>query len=201
MSLAQTILARVTTTPLVFRRLTQSIVNGVPQEKTYTRYATINGVYYKGAARSYALSDKIRPDVSGVVVAAPEDINNTDIQKDDRIDICALNILAAINHTGGYATGATSIAIDGVDDSAWRIKKDDTFFVIGETGSPEHRIIAVASTGSVTTGLTFTPALASTVADDTQISISQIKYKVYVIQPDDIAQQDQVIAIPVKEAM
>ena len=73
---------------------------------------------------------------------------------------------------GAFLTGATTLAVDGIDDGANPIKVGCTFTITGETGTPKHTITAVTATAGKTTGLTFTTALASDVADNAAMTVT-----------------------------
>lgn len=73
-----------------------------------------------------------------------------------------------INNGGGYTTGATTITVDGFTGA---VANGDVFTIAGETGTPQHQVTAHSETLGNTTSITFTPALASSVADDAVITI------------------------------
>lgn len=75
----------------------------------------------------------------------------------------------AVNHSGGYALGDTTMVVDGITGI---IPLWSRFTVAGETGSPVHTVTAHSETTGNTTSLTFTPALAGSVADNAVITFT-----------------------------
>jgi hypothetical protein len=73
-------------------------------------------------------------------------------------------INGAVNLTGGYTTGATTMLISGLPTDTV-LADGIPFTITGETGSPIHNITAHTETAGVTTSITFAPGLASTIAD------------------------------------
>lgn len=197
MSAVSSIMAHHATKAAVFRRLVQPVTNGVPGTKSYVRYKTVDAIYWKGGISKRYISEKLQPDVTGVVIVNPVNIAVTEIQDTGRIDICGIDIGGAINKVGGYSAGTSVIDVDGIADSALPIKKGDTFYITGETGLPEHTVASVTATP--TTGITFTPVLASPIADDAVITITPCILQLAIVQADDIALQGEAIMIPVKE--
>jgi len=192
MSIVSGIFSRHDTKRAIIRRKTQKLVNGVKGQITYPRGKTEKGMYWKGSISKKFISEKLAPDVSGVVLFDPINMSVSDIPSADcRIDICDLDYGANVNNAGGYLAGVKTIAIDGYIVPP---KKGDMFYIVGETGSVEHEIVAATSTM-----ISFTPATASAIADDTLINITPIDYRLSVIQADDVALQNEVIVVPVKE--
>ena len=192
MSIVSGIFSRHKTNIAIIRMKTQTIVNGVKGPITYPRGKSERCIYWNGSISKTLISEKLSPDVSGVVLFDPTTIQAEDIPSADcRIDICDIDVGALVNNTGGYLSGVTSIAFDGC---IIQPKKFDRFYIVGETGSVEHEVVAATSTM-----ISFTPATASIIADDTQINITPIVARLSVIKPDDIALQNEVIIVPVKE--
>jgi hypothetical protein len=81
------------------------------------------------------------------------------------------DIAGAVNNGSGIASGATFMDVDSFADSATPVKIGDIFQVAGETGSPLHTIIATTKTSGATTGISFYPALASSVADNAVVTV------------------------------
>ncbi len=75
----------------------------------------------------------------------------------------------AVNNGSGYAAGATSMTVDGL---AGIVASGQTFVVTGETGSPVHTVVGHTETGGNTTSVSFTPALASSIADDVVVTFT-----------------------------
>lgn len=66
--------------------------------------------------------------------------------------------------TADADSGASSISIGNIDDSAHPIAVGDWFQIAGETGSPWHRVEDSAQSGGKTTQLSFIPALKNSIA-------------------------------------
>lgn len=82
------------------------------------------------------------------------------------------DVAGAINNGAGYGAGDTVITVDAFADAALPIKIGDMFTVAGETGTPLHTVTARTKDGSNNTiGLSFYPALVSTVADDAVVTV------------------------------
>lgn len=71
----------------------------------------------------------------------------------------------AVNHTGGYAANDVTMLVDGI---VGIIPKWSRFTVVGD--DLEHVVTAHSETTGNTTSITFTPALADTVADNAVIT-------------------------------
>lgn len=83
--------------------------------------------------------------------------------------------LMSVNNAAGYAAAATTMLVDGFDDTANPIKAGSTFTVAGETGSIVHTISSTVLTGGITTSITFVPGLAiGGVTDNALITISGV---------------------------
>lgn len=180
--------------------LTQTNTSGVLGPKVWTTSKIVPCLFWRGGISKGYMSDKYKADVVASVIMRPSDISAQEIPADSRIYITCDPIIKFINNAAGYAKTATSITIDGYDDSKGPIKRGDVFTIAGETGSPEHTVLSVTLTSGVSTGLTFSPALASDIIDDTALTITPVMGYFYVIYPDNIAGQDEVIMVPVKEA-
>lgn len=89
---------------------------------------------------------------------------------------------AAVNNSGGYTAGATTMAINTVvlnSADTDQVPVGARFTVAGESGSPVHTV--TARTGNPTTSIDFTPALATGgVLDDAVITFTsnQIEVKI-----------------------
>src|SRR4051812_49241365 len=73
-----------------------------------------------------------------------------------------------VNNGGGYMAGATTIVVDVGTQS---LVTGNRFTIASETGTPIHTISSHSETLGATTSITFTPALAGSVADDAPIVI------------------------------
>jgi len=82
------------------------------------------------------------------------------------------DLVGAVNNVAGYSAGDTTIVVDGFDDDANPIRVGDVFKITGETGTPFHTVTATTTTTNDTTGITFAPALASSVADDAAVTFT-----------------------------
>ena len=82
------------------------------------------------------------------------------------------DVAGAINNGAGYGSGDTQITVDAFADAALPIKIGDMFTIAGETGTPLHTVTARTKDGSNNSiGLSFYPALVSTVADDAVVTV------------------------------
>ncbi|MBK8397432.1 MAG: DUF3383 family protein [Leptospiraceae bacterium] len=91
-----------------------------------------------------------------------------------------LDLVGAVNNVAGYEEDDTTILVDGFVDSGNPIEAGDKFTVAGETGSPVHTVVSTVQTSSNTTSITFTPPLASIVADDAVVTVVKHTEDVYV---------------------
>ncbi|HNO25119.1 MAG TPA: DUF3383 family protein [Leptospiraceae bacterium] len=91
----------------------------------------------------------------------------------------SLDLIGAVNHTGGYVLNDSAIVVDGFADSGNPIAEGDQFTIAGETGSPVHTVVSASKTAGNTTGITFTPALAGPVADNAVITVTKETDDVY----------------------
>ncbi|TGK12852.1 P22 phage major capsid protein family protein [Leptospira stimsonii] len=80
------------------------------------------------------------------------------------------DLTGAINHSGGYALGATEIVVDAFADTATPIRIGDVFQIAGETGLPFHTVTGTEKTAGATTKILFNGPLKSAVADDAVIT-------------------------------
>lgn len=88
---------------------------------------------------------------------------------------------AAVNNSGGYPSGATSMDIDnltGLPDAGTEVFNGVRFTVAGETGSPIHTV--TNHDGPPTTNITFTPPLASAVSDNAAITFLPARIEIKV---------------------
>lgn len=194
-----TLAANMETKTAVVRKLVQALVNGVSGVKTYPRSAAYTCLYYKGSASSRFISEKLKADVSGVVIFNPSDIEAKSISTTDMIDIVDSSISGAVNLLAGYITGTTTILVDGFTDSTYQIKKHDLFTIAGETGSTEHEVVSTVRTANVTTSITFTPALSSNISNDAVVTVITVKSRLSAMHGDNIAYQDLITIVPTKE--
>jgi hypothetical protein len=183
----------------VVRKLVQATVNGVAGVKTYPRSLSLDAYYYKGSISSRFISDKLKPDVSGVVIFDPDAVSAKYFSTTDMIDILDSTITGAVNNTGGYSTGVSTILVDGFTDSVYPIKKNDLFAIAGETGSTEHEVVSVIKTAGVTTSITFTPALSSNILNDAVITVLTTLARLSAVHGDNVAYQNYIIVVPTKE--
>ncbi|HNI89870.1 MAG TPA: DUF3383 family protein, partial [Leptospiraceae bacterium] len=102
-----------------------------------------------------------------------------------------LDTVGAINNVAGYPLGVTTIVVDGFADSGNPIAANDEFVIAGETGSPVHTVVSTSKTSNNTTSITFTPALASSVADNAVVTVTKEKQDVYV----EVADQDELLTL------
>jgi hypothetical protein len=178
---------------------TKSFVNGVVTH-TWTTGDSANCILWRGGMSDSFISEKDRADVSAVIIVKPTDIRMNDVPDDSRIKLTDSTITVAINKSGGYAEGTTTIVVDGISDSLNNVKRNDTFIIAGESGSPTHTVVSTSQTNSVTTGITFTTGIAADgVADNAVLTITQTIGYFSVISPDNIGQQDKVLMIPLRE--
>lgn len=197
MSVMSGIFSRHKTRPAVLRRLYQPVVNGVPGAKTYPITKSVDrAIYYKGSLAKSFISEKFAPDVSGVVLFDPADVEAAEVPATSgRIDIHDETQTGSVNNLAGYALGAVTMAVDGF--VGVQPKALDTFFVDGDT--VEHEVKAVNYTGSVVTSIAFTPGLGAAVLDNAAITLAPVLARLSVISADDVALQGAVVVVPVKE--
>lgn len=77
----------------------------------------------------------------------------------------------AVNLSAGYAAGATSILVDGLNDDAAPIRPGDMFTIADEVNTPLHTVISTVKTNGDTTAITFLPALTDAVTNDAVVTI------------------------------
>jgi len=82
------------------------------------------------------------------------------------------DVAGAIVHATEFPAGATTIVVDGFNDDATPIRVGDMFKIADETGAPWHTVISTEVTSGDTTSITFTPALASAVANDKVVTVT-----------------------------
>jgi hypothetical protein len=199
MSIIDSIFANHETKLAILRYPTTVVVNAQSTKPTPpAKVKTAECMYWSGSMAQRFISQQFLADCSGVVVFKPDDMAKTDIPDNSRIDVTEDTITGAVNHVGGYSTGALTMVVDGFTDSARTIRTFDTFTITGETGSIEHEVVSTVKTGGVTTSITFKPALASNIADDTVITMTPIIERLVAIKADDIALQGLAIIVPCK---
>ena len=72
--------------------------------------------------------------------------------------------------------------------------------IADESGIPTHTVVSTTKTSGVTTGITFTTGIAAGgVSDDDVITLTPVNGFYSVIKSDNIAGQDKVIMLPLKE--
>jgi len=169
---------------------------GVP---TWTTTKSVDCIFWRGGLSKSLVGEKFTADVAGVVLVKPDDISMQEIPSAGRVVLTDDTIGAKVNNVAGYLTGATTLLIDNLNDLKDPIAKNWTFIVSGEAGSPEHTVSSTVKTSGITSSITFTPALASAVADNTDITITPNRGTYSIIYSDNIAGQNEVIIIPVKE--
>lgn len=200
MSILDSLFAKEKTFRVSVQAMSQTNTNGILGSKVYTTTKTVDGLIWRGPLSDRLVNEKFRPDVQAVVLLRPSEISVQEIPADGRLLITDAIRYCKINHTGGYTAGALTIAVDETFDSACPIKKKDTFSIAGETESPTHTVTAVTSTDGVTTGMTFTTAIAAGgVLDNALITVTPVMGYYSIIYPDNIGGQDEVIMIPLKE--
>lgn len=74
-------------------------------------------------------------------------------------------VAGAVNNAAGYAAGTTTVTVDGFSAAI----QNGSWFTIAGDGVP-HRVVSTVG-GATPTSITFTPALASAVVDDAEVSI------------------------------
>lgn len=82
------------------------------------------------------------------------------------------DVTGAIVHATEFPAGATTIVVDGFNDDAAPVRVGDMFKIADETGTPWHTVISTEVTSGDTTSITFTPALASAVANDKVVTVT-----------------------------
>ncbi len=82
------------------------------------------------------------------------------------------DVTGAVNLVAGYAAGVSTIAVDGFNDDTNPIRPGDMFTIAGESGTPYHFVTSTTTTSSDTTGITFTPALTGSIANDDVITVT-----------------------------
>jgi len=103
---------------------------------------------------------------------------NTAISKYTPVDVAG-----AVDNGAGYVLGDTTMVVKDFNDDANPIREGDIFIVAGETGTPYHTVTATTTTTSDTTGITFTPALVSSVADSAVITVTPTR-SILALVPD-----------------
>lgn len=93
-------------------------------------------------------------------------------RNNSNVDFTPADLVGAVDNGGGYAAGTTVIVVDGFDDDANPIRKGDMFIIAGETATPDHTVVSTTTSTGDTVGITFFPALVSSVADDAVITFT-----------------------------
>lgn len=70
-----------------FYTKTQTFVNGIVGEPTYTLYKTVKGIYWKNSGRKSNVSDKFKEQVSACVIVDPLKITESEISTDMKITV------------------------------------------------------------------------------------------------------------------
>jgi len=65
----------------------QAITSGVLGPLTWETEKTVDCIFWRGGISNALISEKIKPDVSGVILLRPSDFKKTDIQKNSRIEL------------------------------------------------------------------------------------------------------------------
>jgi len=183
----------------VIQEPVQTVTSGQLSAITWTTVSSVECLFWHGGISKNLVNEKIKGEVEATIALKPSDIAVQSIPKNGRIIIQDSAFGATVNNVAGYTTGSTTMAIDGFNDYASPITKYDKFTAAGETGSPEHIISDTTTSSGITVNLYFSPGLASDIADDTVLSIIPIKGTYSIIYPDDIALQNQLIIILLKE--
>ncbi len=84
----------------------------------------------------------------------------------DVADDDVIILVAAVNHSGGYPVGTTTMIVDGYSGA---VSVGQGFSIIGS--AEIYSIIAHSETGGKTTSITFAPGLTSSVLDNTFITM------------------------------
>lgn len=82
------------------------------------------------------------------------------------------DLAGAINNVAGYAVGATTVAVDGFDDDATPIRPGDIITFDSDSTSTKHTVVSTTTTSSDTTGITFSPGLVETLADNDGVTVT-----------------------------
>lgn len=111
-------------------------------------------------------------------------------------------IAGTVNHGGGYSGGTTTMAVTGFStfiSAPAGSYTGDTFTMASETGSPIHTAVAAVPTlpPGPTTSITFTPALASSVANGDTILMRAL-YHNYDAPESDTSHIDQHALVAVR---
>lgn len=69
------------------------------------------------------------------------------------------DLTGAVNNTGGYAAGATTMTVNGFNDDSNPIRVGDVFTMAEDSTSTPHTVTAVTYTSGDTTSITFSPGL------------------------------------------
>jgi len=176
----------------------QTNTNGVLGPVVWTTTKIVDCIFWRGSLSDRMVSQKIKADVIGTILMRPSDISAQEIPTNGRIQVSDNVRYCKINNTGGYPVGTLTISVDDTLDTHSPIKKNDMFVVAGESGSVVHVVASVS--GTPTTSITFTTAVAAGgIADDAIITLTPVIGYYSIIYPDNIAGQDEVIMIPVKD--
>ena len=176
--------------------------HAIIRNKKGTSYPIIKTVdqciYSAGSGSNRMVSETLKADVSGVVLFNPDDIITGDIvATSGRIDITGDDNGGYINNALGYAIGVRTINVDGFNEIVRPVLIYDQFKIDGDT--TEYEVRAVNRTAGATSSISFEPALAKAVVDDTFITLTPVYKRLSVIIENDIALQNEVILVPVKE--
>lgn len=82
------------------------------------------------------------------------------------------DVTGAVNLVAGYSSGVSTIVVDGFADSTRPVRAGDMFTISGESGTPYHFVTSTTKTAGVTTGISFTPALTASIANDDVITVT-----------------------------
>ena len=80
------------------------------------------------------------------------------------------DLAGAVNHSAGYAAGATTMTVNGFDDDTNPIRVGDIFVMAADSTSTPHTVTAVTYTLGDTTSITFSPGLVESELDNAEIN-------------------------------
>ena len=80
------------------------------------------------------------------------------------------DLAGAVNNTGGYAAGATTMTVNGFDDDTNPIRVGDIFVMAADTTKTPHTVTAVTYTSGDTTSITFSPGLVGAESNEAVIN-------------------------------
>ncbi len=175
---------------------TQTFSSGVLGALTWVPGINFQCIYWTSNA-SHAIFDvTFRTDVQAYIVALPEAVDMRNLPAESRVAIVSESQiqLGAVNHSNGYNAGVTTLVVNGFSDSTYPIHKGD----ILKIGTDLYYIQSTVQTTSVTTSLTFCPALKASILDKAEIQVYDTLNEYLVTYGSDIIGEGEVIYIPLK---